>query len=269
MAGIEDFVVNGIMHDMEQQRQPKTLEEAIAMGDTAAQAQMSSFSRDAQYAGRMRQTGLPDGAVVSRGTPLGFTIADPAARERYAQYSAQLAAAVAADRMHQEALQKRDAARITIMQAMKGLDPQIQATILKRLGIGPGVVKSEVEQKKELMQFQQQLQQPQQEAANKLKMLGLQRQLGQDERELGLRERQFQAETAGRSETRNIQLMRVLAMMMQANPQLQATIGPMLLQLMQASGINLAPPSAAGQPRTTSGRGAFSPRPGVTITQEE
>lgn len=238
MAGIEDFVVEGIMNDMQ------TVQPYQVQGGMGGRiySDVPGGGSNLDFANRVAQNRFTN-INPETGMPLG-------------QFAEQY------QRQQVEALQKRDAARTTIMQAMRGLDPQIQATILKRLGIDPGVVKSEVEQKKELMQFQQRLQQPQQEAANKLKMIGLQQQLGQGERELGLKERQFQAEAVGRGETRNIQLMRVLAMMMQANPQLQATIGPMLLQLMQASGINLAPPSTAG-------RQAFSPRPGVTITQEE
>lgn len=242
MAEIEDFVVESIMNDMNQQL-------------TQAPGQPQPVGVSAASRG-MRPTGMTYGQLP-RGS---YGSVNPETGMKWGDY------AIQAENQRVAALQRRDAARSTIMQAMKGLDPKIQGTILQRLGIDPGIVKSELEQQQEMLRFKQQLGAPQQETENTLKMMGIQRQLGQGEQELGLKERQFQAETAGRGETRNIQLMRVLAMMMQSNPQLQGTIGPMLLQLMQASGINLAPPKP-GAP--SGGHAAYQPRPGVTITQEE
>ena len=250
MAAIEDFVVEAVMNDMQQQMvqpnvvsQQSSMQPAGPLGTGNLQSSVPGGGSNADYATRMAQNRFMN-VNPETGQPWG-AYAD--------QYEAQRVAA----------LQRADQARMTIMQAMRGLDPKIQGTILNRLGIDVGPIKSQIEQEKEMLQYKQQLQQPQQEIENQLKAMGLQRQLGQGQQELGLKERQFQAETAGRGETRNIQLMRVLAMMMQSNPQLQGTLGPMLLQLMQASGINLAPPAAAG-----GGRRTFSPRPGVTITQE-
>ena len=279
MAGIEDFVVEAVMNDMQQQLSPQlapqqaapqmTLEQAIASGNTAAQAQLSPFLAEAQYAAQFNR-GAPPGAVSDPRAPMGYSIADPRQRTQAAQFNEESARRAALGGVLERGMRERDVARQTIMQGLRGLDPQIQSTILRRLGIDPGAVKSQIQQQKELLQFKQQLEAPQQETENAIKMMGVQRQLGQGERELNLKERELQSKNIGQAEGRNLSVIKVLAMMAQNNPQLQATIGPLLMQMLQGMGINLAPPASGGQqPRTTGGRGTFSPRPGVTITQEE
>ena len=257
MAVIEDFVVEAVMNDMQQQMvQPNAVSQQPSMqqpsmGAGNIQSSVPGGGSNADYATRMAQNRFMN-VNPETGQPWG-AYAD--------QYEAQRVAA----------LQRADQARVTIMQAMRGLDPQVQGTVLKRLGIDPGVVKSELQQKQELMQFQQQLQAPQRETENTIKMMGVQRQLGQGERELNLKERELASKNQGQAEGRNLNVVKVLAMMAQNNPQLQAVIGPLLMQMLQGMGINLAPPPQGGQPppRASGGRGAFSPRPGVTITQEE
>ena len=129
-------------------------------------------------------------------------------------------------------------------------------------------MKSQLEQQKELAQFKQQLEAPQQELANTINMLKAQGNIQQGQQEREFKERELASKNQGQGESRNLNVIKVLAMMAQNNPQLQATIGPLLMQMLQGMGINLAAPGA-GQPRSSGGRGTFSPRAGVTITQEE
>jgi hypothetical protein len=65
----------------------------------------------------------------------------------------------------------------------------------------------------------------------------------------GLRERQFQAgqqqatqQQAGAAGSQNIALMKVLATFMESDPRLAQSLGPVLLQMMQRSGINVGAP---------------------------
>ena len=254
MAEIEDFVVESIMNDMQQQMvQPNAVSQQPSMqqpsmGAGNIQSSVPGGGSNADYATRMAQN--------------RFMNVNPETGQRWGAYADQY------EQQRVAALQRRDQARVTIMQAMKGLDPQVQGTILKRLGIDPGVVKSELEQQKELLQFKQQLQAPQHETENAIKMMGQDRQLAQGQQELNLKERQFASESGGRAESRNLNVVKVLAMMAQNNPQLQAVIGPLLMQMLQGMGINLSAPSQAPA-RSSGGRGSFSPRAGVTITQEE
>ena len=260
MAEIEDFVVEAIMNDMQQQMvQPNAMSGQPIMAQPGNQLQgppsnvnSAPPGSNRDYANRLATSNRHMSVNPETGMAWG-QYADQYERERVAS------------------LQRRDAARVTIMQAMRGLDPQVQGTVLKRLGIDPGVVKSELQQKQELMQFKQQLEAPQQETENAIKMMGVQRQLGQGERALNLQERELESKNIGQGESRNLNVIKVLALMAQNNPQLQAVIGPLLMQMLQGMGINLTPPTQGGQPppRASGGRGSFSPRPGVTITQEE
>lgn len=249
MPGIEDFVVEQIMNDFQQSpqapaaqpQQPQDPHYQPGMGPEG-----SSFLQDASYNGRMRQNGMPDGAVSDPRSPRGFSIADPAARERYAQSEGRLAASAAGGQMMDSALRERDAQRFKILEGLKGLDPEVQGTILKRLGIDPGVVKSKLDQQKELLAYKQQLEEPQNQVANAIKMM-LATQGGQQHvNELQQKQVQFEAEQQSRGQTQNIQLMRVLATLMQSDTsgKLQQTLGPLLMQLLQGSGINLAPQQA-------------------------
>lgn len=257
MAEIEDFVVEAVMNDMQQQMvQPNAMsgqpimasQPQPEMGAGNLQSSIPGGGSNADYANRMAQNRFMD--------------VNPETGQRWGAYADQY------EQQRVAALQRRDQARTTIMQAIKGMDPQVQATVLRRLGIDPGVVKSELEQQKEMLQFKQQLQAPQQETENAIKMMGQQRQLAQGAQELNFKERELAAKNQGQGESRNLNVIKVLAMMAQNNPQLQATIGPLLMQMLQGMGINLAAPGQAPA-RSSGGRGAFSPRPGVTITQEE
>ena len=237
MAGIEDFVVEQIMQDFQNSPQ----------APAPVQQPESSFTQDAKY-NYLANRGMAPGSVSDSRAPQGFTIDDPAARERYAQVSGQQAAAAATGGGMERAMRERDQQRFKILQGIHGLDPQIQAVILKRLGIDPGAVKSQIEQQKEILNYKQQLEAPQQETANAIKML-LATQGGQQHLdELALKERAQQQEAASRGQTQNIQLMRVLATLMQTDNsgKLQQTLGPLLMQLLQGSGINLAPQQPAG-----------------------
>lgn len=247
MAGIEDFVVEQMMQDFQNSPQ--------------AQQPESSFTQEAKY-NYLANRGLPPGSVSAPQSPQGFTIADPALREQYAQASERQAAAAATGAGMDAALRERDQQRFKILQGIRGLDPQIQATILKRLGIDAGPIKSQIEQQKELLNYKSQLERPDQQTANAIKML-LATQGGQQHiNELALKERAQQQEAQSRGQTQNIQLMRVLATLMQsdASGKLQQTLGPLLMQMLQGAGINLAPQkpaeSAEGKKRkvTVNGR---------------
>ena len=259
MAEIEDFVVEAIMNDMQQQMvQPNAMSGQPIMAQPGNQLQgppsnvnSAPPGSNRDYANRLATSNRHMSVNPETGMAWG-QYADQYERERVAS------------------LQRRDAARVTIMQAMRGLDPQVQGTVLKRLGIDPGVVKSTLQQQQELLQFKQGLEAPQRETENAIKMMGVDRQTRQGQQELGLREREVQGKEAGQAYSQNLGLIKVLAMMAKDNPQMQAAVGPILMQMLQGMGINLAPPATGGQqPRTSGGRGTFSPRPGVTITQEE
>src|SRR3990167_11003277 len=206
MAEFEDFVVDAIIRDF-QQPQP------------VVQPQ-SSFLEDALYGGQIRETGLPPGAVADRSSPYGFTIADPAARARYAQHAGQLDAAAAGGAVMDRGLRERDANRMKIMQNIRGLDPQVQAALLRRMGLDTGPVKSQLDQQKELARFRQELDAPQQQVANALRMLTATQAGQRNIAETQFKERKLESEEAAGGQVRNIRLMQVLATLMQANPQL-------------------------------------------------
>jgi len=263
MSGIEDFVVEQIIQDM-QNIQP-TIPQAVmenqnsviggARPITTPTANIPSTTPAAQPQHSFRVHGVdftPGQFDQYLQTPLpNQQFLEPHQRVTYGQQAT-------ADYGQQQkeqvlALNKRDAARATIMEGLKGLDPAVQAQVMKRLGIDVGAVKSRLEQEKELATFKQGLETPQLEAANQLKALGLM-QTGQHQAaESEMARRKLETDTAGRADTRNIQLMRVLAMMMQsdASGRLGQQIGPLLMQLMQSAGIDLSPPSSkapAGKP---------------------
>jgi len=248
MADFEDFVVDAIIRDF-QQPQPTPV----------AQPQ-SSFLEDARYGGQIRESGgLPPGAVADRSSPYGFTIADPAARARYVQHAGQLDASAAGGAVMDRAYRERDANRMKIMSNIRGLDPQVQAALLRRIGLDTGPVKSQLDQQKELARFRQELDAPQQQVANALRMLTATQAGQRNIAETQFKERKLESEEAAGGQVRNIRLMQVLATLMQANPQLAQTLGPVLMQMLQGSGINLSAPAAGG---------SATKRPGVTITRE-
>lgn len=251
MAGIEDFVVQQIVNDFQN---------SAAAPQLAAQPQapQSSFLEDAKY-NYLANRGMAPGMQTDAKAPQGFTIADPAQRERYAQAAGQQAAAAATGAGLDRAMRERDAQRFKIMEGLRGLDPQIQSTILQRLGINAPALKSQIDQQKEILRYKQQLEAPQQETANAIKMLLATQGGQQNAAELALKQRSLEQEQASRGQTQNIQLMRVLAALMQsdASGKLQQTLSPILLQMLQGSGINLAPPAAGATGKS-----------GIKITRE-
>lgn len=268
MAGIEDFVVEQIIKDFQNSPQAFTNTNP-EMGDVAMQAPQpppeSSFTQEAKY-NYLANRGMAPGAVSAPSAPQGFTIADPALREKYAQQSGELNARAATSSGIENAMRERDQQKFKILQGIHGLDPQIQAVILKRLGIDAGPIKSHIEQQKELLNYKSQLESPHNQVANAIKMM-LATQGGQQHmNELALKERAQQQEAESRGQTHNIQLMRVLATLMQsdASGKLQQTLGPLLMQMLQGAGINLAPaqqkPAAAGA--------SAGGRAGIKITRE-
>jgi len=263
MAGIEDYVVEQIIADFQQQQpeQAPAMQQPMQEPQQYAQAQppqpaqpqrnirMNGVDFSQQEFDRYLQTPLPgqqDIPLNQRRTVGSQATADYAGQEK--------------ERVG--ALNKRDAARATIMEGLRGLDPQIQSTILKRLGIDPGAVKSQLQQQKELATFKQGLEQPQLDTANAIKMLLATQGGQQNAAEFALKQQSQQQEQASRGQTQNIQLMRVLATLMQsdASGQLTKTLGPLLMQMLQGSGINLAPSQPAG--------GERAGRAGIKITRE-
>ena len=256
MAGIEDFVVEQIIQDFQQSPQAPQ-----APPPAAAQAHESSFTQEAKY-NYAANRGMAPGAVSDPRAPQGFTFANPADRERYTNYSGRLAAGAATGEAMDRAMRERDAQRFKILQGIHGLDPQIQGAILKRLGIDAGAVKSQLQQQKELATFKQSLEQPQLDTANAIKMLLATQGGQQNAAELQLKQQAQQQEQASRGQTQNIQLMRVLATLMQsdASGKLTQILGPLLMQMLQGSGINLAPQKPAGA--------SAGGRAGIKITRE-
>ena len=251
MAGIEDFVVESLMNEFQQTAQNQ-------LGVPGAP--IAGASMGAPITTAVANTSMP--GVAAQPQPRYQVPASNA--ERGAQlYAANRGSAVNpetglpwgqyADQYEKErvlALNKADAARAVIMQGLQGLDPQIQSSILKRLGIDPGKVQSQVEQQKELATHKASLETPHQQLANQIAMMGLQQKQQQGESELTLKRQQIEGEQAGRGDTRNIQMMRVLAMMAQSSPRMEAAITPILLQMAQQSGINLAPPAKTPATKT-------------------
>ena len=255
---IEDLVIQELVNDMQQQTMAapaQSLTGSVPMTTQTANASQLGTAAQPQASYRFggREVPMSQQQFAERlaaGDPKSDI--NPETGQKFGQYAEQY------EKQRVDALNKRDAAKATILQALRGLDPQIQSSILKRLGLDPGQVKSQLEQQMQLAQYKQQLEQPGQDLQNQIKMLRAQRQMQQGEQELGLKRQQMEAETAGRGETRNIQLMRVLAQMLSANPQLGQKLGPLLMQMLQQQGINLAP---QGKPKA-GGRG------GVVITRE-
>ena len=230
MAGIEDFIVEQIIQDFTKQ--------------PSSPAPGSSFLADAQYNAQFNR-GAPPGAVSDPRAPMGYTIADPALRDRAATANESSARSAALGGILERGMQQRDAQRNVIMKGIGGLDPQIQAVILRRLGIDPGVVKSQVDQQKEVLQFKNQLEAPQHETANAIRMLLASQGAQKNAADFQLKQRAQEQEAASRGQTQNIQLMRTLATLMQsdASGKLTQTLGPILMQMLQGAGINLAPQS--------------------------
>lgn len=254
MPGIEDFVVEQIIQDFQNSPQ-------APQASPVQQPPESSFTQEAKY-NYGANRGMPQGAVSDPRAPQGFTISDPAQRERYAQSSGELAARAATGQGIENAMRERDAQRFKILEGIRGLDPQIQSTILRRLGIDSGPIKSQIEQQKEILKYKQQLEAPEQEMNRAIKMMLATQGGRQNAAELALKERGLEQEVASRGQTQNIQLMRVLATLMQsdASGKLQQTLGPLLMQMLQGAGINLAPQ----QPTGASAGG----RAGIKITRE-
>lgn len=244
MHGIEDLVIGEIVNTLSDQvmaqSQPRTLPDSPANRNFAANPGPQSYIDTRDYG-------------PSRGD------VNPATGMQYGEYARRY------ENERVGAANKRDAVRNTILQNLRGLDPQIQGTILRRLGLDAGAIKSQLQQQMELAKFRQQLEAPQQAQANTLKMLIAQMQQGEKMQDRSLKERQLQAETTGRAEGRDIQLMRALALMMQGDTsgKLASTIGPWLMQMAQARGINLSPP----QPSAPGAAGGG--RTGIKITRRE
>ena len=259
---IEDLVIQELANDMQQQTMAapaQSITGSIPMtSQTANSSQIGTAAQpQASYRFGGHEVPMSQAQYVERLVAANpRSNVNPETGQQFGQYAEQY------EKQRVDALNKRDAAQVTIMQAIRGLDPQIQGKILQRLGIDAGKLQSQFEQQKQLLQFKQQLEQPQQDTANQLKMLMAQMQLQKSGSELDLKRQQMETETAGRADSREIQFLRALAPYVQANPQLAQAFGPALMQMLQSRGINLAPPAPAGgrQPNK---------RTGVTITREE
>jgi len=108
------------------------LEDAIASGDTATQARLSPLLASAQL-----NMATPPGAQFESDAPLGFTIADPGMRDRYANVQADSARAVAGSNYINDFERDRLKNTLAIMKASDHLDPDLQALVMQRLGISP------------------------------------------------------------------------------------------------------------------------------------
>src|SRR5678809_666973 len=106
------------------------LEDAIASGDTATQARLSPLLASAQL-----NMATPPGAQFESDAPLGFTIADPGMRDRYANVQADSARAVAGSNYINDFERDRLKNTLAVMKASDHLDPDLQALVLERLGI--------------------------------------------------------------------------------------------------------------------------------------
>ena len=237
MAGIEDFVVEQILQDFQNAPLPQA---AAPQPQAAAPAPAAAPQQSFRVHGVDFTPAQFDAYVQS---PL------PGQQDIPLQQRRTVGQQATTEYRQQEkervgALNKRDTARATIMQGVRGLDPQVQSMILRRLGLDAGPIKSAIDQQKEMLQFKQQLEAPQQQIANTIRMMLAGQQQQKFAQEQQFKERELEASTAGRADTRNIQLMRVLATLMQTSPQLQQTIGPILMQMMQGAGINLQAPAA-------------------------
>lgn len=108
------------------------LEDAIASGDTASQARLSPLLASAQL-----NMATPPGAQYDSDSPLGFTIADPGMRDRYANVQADSARAVAGSNYINDFERDRLKNTLAVMKASDHLDPDLQALVMQRLGISP------------------------------------------------------------------------------------------------------------------------------------
>jgi len=271
MAGIEDYVVEQIIQDFQQSPMAPQAPQIQASQVGNRQPQQygypgwendSSFMQEAKYAGQVRNSPIPPGAVEDPRQPNGYRFDDRNALNKYAEHNARLASGAASGQMMDRAYRERDQNRFKIMEGLKGLDPQIQGTILKRLGIDPGPIKSAIDQQKEVLKYKQELEAPQNEMANAIKMMLATQGGQQNAAELQMKQQAHAAEQASRGQTQNIQLMRVLASLMQsdATGQLSKQLGPLLMQMLQGSGINLAPQQPQGA--------SAGCRAGIKITRE-
>ena len=235
MAGIEDFVVEQILQDFQSAPLPQAAAAPASAPPSAAPAQQSFRVHGVDFTPAQFDAYVQSPLPGQQDIPLQQrrTVGQQATTEYRQQEKERVGA-----------LNKRDTARATIMQGVRGLDPQVQSMILRRLGLDAGPIKSAIDQQKEMLQFKQQLEAPQQQIANTIRMMLAGQQQQRFTQEQQFKERELEASTAGRADTRNIQLMRVLATLMQTSPQLQQTIGPILMQMMQGAGINLQAPSA-------------------------
>ena len=294
MSGIEDFVVEQIIQDFSQQQQQyptmqaryQTSQPQDLQTPWGAPVDAASFRvrPRVEYAppppSSPNSIGTLDGRHVTaadiarmqdparrtiRAYGIDFTPEELAYASKNPEVQQIQARQNAEETQRIGALNKRDATRATIMEGLRGLDPQIQGTILKRLGIDPGVIKSQLEQQKELAKYKTQLEGPQNEMENAIKMLMATQGGQQKGAELLLKQREFESQQGAQKQTQNIQLMRVLAMLMQsdASGRLQQALGPLLMQMLQGSGINLAPQNTQN-PQGASAGG----RAGIKITRE-
>src|SRR5690348_2332971 len=108
------------------------LEDAIAAGDTGAQSRLSPLLASAQL-----NMATPPGAQYDSDSPLGFTIADPGMRDRYANVQADSARAVAGSNYINDFERDRLKNTLAVMKASDHLDPDLQALVMQRLGISP------------------------------------------------------------------------------------------------------------------------------------
>ena len=237
MAGIEDFVVEQILQDFQNAPLSPPAASAPAPAQQPQQPQQSFRVHGVDFTPAQFDAYVQSPLQGQQDIPLQQrrTVGQQATTEYRQQEKERVGA-----------LNKRDTARATIMQGVRGLDPQVQSMILRRLGLDAGPIKSAIDQQKEMLQFKQQLEAPQQQIANTMRMMLAGQQQQKFAQEQQFKERELEASTAGRADTRNIQLMRVLATLMQTSPQLQQTIGPILMQMMQGAGINLQAPAAGG-----------------------
>lgn len=255
MAGIEDFVVEQIMQDFQQS--PTVVQPSSPITGPGAEMipNASPAPQPGFLQGRQNYVENTANALVSANPR---SAVNPNTGLPWGQFADQY------ETQRVAALNKRDEQQMKLMTGLQGLDPQIQGSILKRLGIDPGAIKGKLEQEKELATHRAALEQPQHDARNALKLL-MSTQEGQlKTRELAQKQQQFEAEQGSRGQTQNIQLMHVLATLMQADAsgQLTKSLGPILLQMLQGSGINLAP-----QPTASSAGGRAVADDGIKITR--
>lgn len=107
------------------------LEDAIASGNTEMERNLSPFFANAQ----LNMAAPPPGGQYDADAPLGFTIADPGARDRYANAQAESARAVAGSNYINDYERDRLKNTLGIMKASEHLDPDLQALVMQRLGL--------------------------------------------------------------------------------------------------------------------------------------